>query len=94
MSDEVRLDPLAGALYRYGVQGGSSTPQSYDITKDVFTVIRGKLRQAAARSLLTDDQLTYLLAQLDAGRGYQPFPAKPYRGQNPTSPLRHGKVYR
>ena len=24
MSDEVRLDPLAGALYRYGVQGGSS----------------------------------------------------------------------
>lgn len=45
MSDEVRLDPLAGALYRYGVQGGSSTPQSYDITKDVFTVIRGKLRR-------------------------------------------------
>uniref|UniRef100_UPI004029AB3F hypothetical protein n=2 Tax=Eubacteriales incertae sedis TaxID=538999 RepID=UPI004029AB3F len=62
MSDEVRLDPLAGALYRYGVQGGSSTPQSYDITKDVFTVLRGKLRQAAARSLLTNDQLTYLLA--------------------------------
>ena len=73
MSDEVRLDPLAGALYRYGVQGGSSTPQSYDITKDVFTVIRGKLRQAAARSLLTDDQLTYLLAQLDAGADTNPF---------------------
>ena len=73
MSDEVRLDPLAGALYRYGVQGGSSTPQSYDITKDVFTVIRGKLRQAAARGLLTDDQLTYLLAQLDAGADTNPF---------------------
>ena len=73
MSDEVRLDPLAGALYRYGVQGGASTPQSYDITKDVFTVIRGKLRQAAARSLLTDDQLTYLLAQLDAGADTNPF---------------------
>ena len=72
MSDEVRLDPLAGALYRYGVQGGSSTPQSYDITKDVFTVLRGKLRQAAARSLLTNDQLTYLLAQLDAGAGIYP----------------------
>ena len=22
MSDEIRLDPVAGALYRYGVQGG------------------------------------------------------------------------
>ena len=73
MSDEVRLDPLAGALYRYGVQGGSSAPQSYDVTKDVFTVIRGKLRQAAARGLLTDDQLAYLLAKLDAGADDIPF---------------------
>lgn len=92
MSDEVRLDPLAGALYRYGVQGGSSTPQSYDITKDVFTVIRGKLRQAAARSLLTDDQLTYLLAQLDAGADTNPFQQSLTEGE-PNNKRCTGKRY-
>ena len=89
MSDEVRLDPLAGALYRYGVQGGASTPQSYDITKDVFTVIRGKLRQAAGLHAV----LWRRGCPAGRGRGHQPFPAKPYRGRTQRH-LRHGKVYR
>ena len=29
MSDEIRLDPVAGALYRYGVQGGINRADSY-----------------------------------------------------------------
>lgn len=73
MSDEVRLDTVASALYRYGVQGGASAPQSYGDPQDAPTILRGKLRQAAARGLMTDDQLAYLLAQLDAAERVTPF---------------------
>ena len=44
MSDEIRLDPVAGALYRYGVQGGINQADSY-WSDNVFTVLRGKLKQ-------------------------------------------------
>ena len=57
MSDEIRLDPVAGALYRYGVQGGINRADSY-WSDNVFTVLRGKLKQAAARGLLSREQLT------------------------------------
>ena len=60
MSDEIRLDPVAGALYRYGVQGGINRADSY-WSDNVFTVLRGKLKQAAARGLLSREQLDYLL---------------------------------
>ena len=56
MSDEIRLDPVAGALYRYGVQGGINRADSY-WSDNVFTVLRGKLKQAAARGLLSREQL-------------------------------------
>ena len=36
MSDEIRLDPVAGALYRYGVQGGINQADSY-WSDNVFT---------------------------------------------------------
>ena len=38
MSDEIRLDPVAGALYRYGVQGGINRADSY-WSDNVFTVV-------------------------------------------------------
>ena len=67
MSDEIRLDPVAGALYRYGVQGGINRADSY-WSDNVFTVLRGKLKQAAARGLLSREQLDCLLDRV-AGRG-------------------------
>lgn len=47
MSDEIRLDPVAGALYRYGVQGGINRADS-TWTENAYTTQRGKLKQAAA----------------------------------------------
>ena len=66
MSDEIRLDPVAGALYRYGVQGGINRADS-TWTENAYTTLRGKLKQAAARGLLTRDQLDYLLAGIEEG---------------------------
>ena len=66
MSDEIRLDPVAGALYRYGVQGGINRADSY-WSDNVFTVLRGKLKQAAARGLLSREQLEYLLDRVAEG---------------------------
>lgn len=66
MSDEIRLDPVAGALYRYGVQGGINRADSY-WSDNVFTVLRGKLKQAAARGLLSREQLDYLLDRVAEG---------------------------
>ena len=60
MSDEIRLDPVAGALYRYGVQGGINRADSY-WSDNVFTVLRGKLKQAATRGLLSREQLGHVL---------------------------------
>lgn len=57
MSDEIRLDPVAGALYRYGVQGGINRADSY-WSDNVFTVLRGKLKQAAARAFSAGSSLT------------------------------------
>lgn len=69
MSDEIRLDPVAGALYRYGVQGGINRADSY-WSDNVFTVLRGKLKQAAARGLLSQAQLDYLLDRVDEGEAH------------------------
>ena len=69
MSDEIRLDPVAGALYRYGVQGGINRADSY-WSDNVFTVLRGKLKQAAARGLLSRAQLDYLLDRVDEGEAH------------------------
>ena len=68
MSDEIRLDPVAGALYRYGVQGGINRADSY-WSDNVFTVLRGKLKQAAARGLLSREQLDYLLDRVAGAAG-------------------------
>lgn len=57
MSDEIRLDPVAGALYRYGVQGGINRADSY-WSDNVFTVLRGKLKQAATRAFSAGSSLT------------------------------------
>ena len=69
MSDEIRLDPVAGALYRYGVQGGINRADSY-WSDNVFTVLRGKLKQAAARGLLSQAQLDYLLDRVAEGEAH------------------------
>ena len=69
MSDEIRLDPVAGALYRYGVQGGINRADSY-WSDNVFTVLRGKLKQAAARGLLSREQLDYLLDRVAEGEAH------------------------
>ena len=69
MSDEIRLDPVAGALYRYGVQGGINRADSY-WSDNVFTVLRGKLKQAATRGLLSQAQLDYLLDRVDEGEAH------------------------
>ncbi len=69
MSDEIRLDPVAGALYRYGVQGGINRADSY-WSDNVFTVLRGKLKQVAARGLLSRAQLDYLLDRVDEGEAH------------------------
>ena len=69
MSDEIRLDPVAGALYRYGVQGGINRADSY-WSDNVFTVLRGKLKQAAARGLLSREQLDCLLDRVAEGEAH------------------------
>lgn len=69
MSDEIRLDPVAGALYRYGVQGGINRADSY-WSDNVFTVLRGKLKQAATLGLLSQAQLDYLLDRVDEGEAH------------------------
>ena len=69
MSDEIRLDPVAGALYRYGVQGGINRADSY-WSDNVFTVLRGKLKQAAARGLLSREQLDSLLDRVAEGEAH------------------------
>ena len=71
MSDEIRLDPVAGALYRYGVQGGINRADSY-WSDNVFTVLRGKLKQAAARGLLSRERLDYLLDRVAEGEAHGP----------------------
>jgi hypothetical protein len=96
MSDEIRLDPVAGALYRYGVQGGINRADSY-WSDNVFTVLRGKLKQAAARGLLSREQLDCLLDRVAEGEAHagpvQPprwappaaFPRRPAVRSSPTS---------
>lgn len=69
MSDEIRLDPVAGALYRYGVQGGINRADSF-WTDGIYTTLRGKLKQAAARGLLSTEQLDYLLARVAVGEAH------------------------
>ena len=69
MSDEIRLDPVAGALYRYGVQGGINRADS-TWTENAYTTLRGKLKQAAARGLLNRGQLDYLLARIEEGEAH------------------------
>ena len=78
MSDEIRLDPVAGALYRYGVQGGINRADSY-WSDNVFTVLRGKLKQAAARGLLSREQLDYLLDRVAEGEAHAG-PVQPENG--------------
>ena len=57
------------ALYRYGVQGGINRADSY-WSDNVFTVLRGKLKQAAARGLLSREQLDYLLDRVAEGEAH------------------------
>ena len=78
MSDEIRLDPVAGALYRYGVQGGINRADSY-WSDNVFTVLRGKLKQAATRGLLSREQLDYLLDRVAEGEAHAG-PVQPENG--------------
>lgn len=78
MSDEIRLDPVAGALYRYGVQGGINRADSY-WSDNVFTVLRGKLKQAAARGLLSREQLDCLLDRVAEGEAHAG-PVQPENG--------------
>lgn len=73
MSDEVRLDPVAGALYRYGIAGGLSAPRSYGTTELAQTVMSGKLKQAANRGLLSAEQRDYLLDKLAQAETVTPF---------------------
>lgn len=73
MSDSVRLDPVAGALYRYGIVGGLSGPATYGDTKTAPTVMSGKLRQAFNRGLLNEAQWTYLKQKLDEAEKVTPF---------------------
>ena len=78
MSDEIRLDPVAGALYRYGVQGGINRADSY-WSDNIFTVLRGKLKQAAARGLLSREQLDCLLDRVAEGEAHAG-PVQPENG--------------
>ena len=73
MSDSVRLDPVAGALYRYGIAGGLSGPTTYGTTELAQTVMSGKLRQAANRGLLSVEQRDYLLDKLASAKEVIPF---------------------
>lgn len=73
MSDDVRLDPVAGALYRYGIAGGLSAPRSYGTTELAQTVMSGKIKQAANRGLLTAEQRDYLLDKLAQAEEVTPF---------------------
>lgn len=92
MSDEIRLDPVAGALYRYGVQGGINQADSY-WSDNVFTVLRGKLKQAATRGLLSREQLDYLLDRVAEGEAHAG-PVQPGKRQRAGPVLRvqlHGQ---
>ena len=69
---------MAGALYRYGVQGGINRADSY-WSDNVFTVLRGKLKQAATRGLLSREQLDYLLDRVAEGEAHAG-PVQPENG--------------
>ena len=69
---------MAGALYRYGVQGGINRADSY-WSDNVFTVLRGKLKQAAARGLLSREQLDCLLNRVAEGEAHAG-PVQPENG--------------
>lgn len=69
---------MAGALYRYGVQGGINRADSY-WSDNVFTVLRGKLKQAAARGLLSREQLDCLLDRVAEGEAHAG-PVQPENG--------------
>ena len=73
MSDSVRLDPVAGALYRYGIAGGLSGPTTYGDTQTAQSVMSGKLRQAANRGLLSEEQWAYLKEKLNEAVETTPF---------------------
>ena len=51
------------------MQGGINRADSY-WSDNVFTVLRGKLKQAAARGLLSQAQLDYLLDRVDEGEAH------------------------
>lgn len=78
MSDEIRLDPVAGALYRYGVQGGINRADSY-WSDTGFTVLRGKLKQVATRGLLSRGVVYYLLDRVAEGEAHAG-PVQPENG--------------
>ena len=69
MSDEIRLDPVAGALYRYGVQGGINRADSYWSDNVLYRTAR-QAEAAAARGLLSRDSLTTCWSRVAEGEAH------------------------